>query len=84
VLRAPSTVQAGKPFQVTVTAYDDSGKHKPAEGVTVTGASGPTGPNGKATVNLSEAATLRARHGSDIPSAPAVVCVRGRGVSQCP
>lgn len=84
VLRAPSTVRTGKPFQVTVTAYDDSGKHKPAAGATVTGASGPTGANGKATVTLGKAATLRARRGSDIPSAPAVVCVRGRGVAQCP
>jgi hypothetical protein len=83
VLRAPGTVRAGKPFQVTVTAYDDSGKHKPAEGVTVTGASGPTGPNGKATVTLSGVATLRARRGSDIPSRPVSVCVKGAGVTAC-
>jgi len=86
VLRAPSAVRAGKPFQVTVLAFDDAGKHKPAEGVSIAGASGPTGTNGKATVTLSRAANLRARRGSDIPSAPVAVCVKGGGggVPQCP
>jgi hypothetical protein len=85
VLRAPSTVKVGKPFQVTVTAYDDSGKHKPAEGVTVTGASEPTGQNGKTTVtvNAARALVLRARRGADIPSRAVTVCVEGAGVTAC-
>lgn len=85
VLRAPSQVKVGKPFTVTVTAYDDAGKHKPAEGVTVTGASEPTGPNGKTTLTASavKPLVLRARRGADIPSQPVSVCVLGAGVSAC-
>jgi hypothetical protein len=74
VLSAPVTAKAGKAFTVTVTAYDDAGKHKPAVGVTVTGASGPTGADGTTTVVLSQAAVLQATRGSDIPSNRVTVC----------
>lgn len=85
VLRAPGTVKVGKPFQVTVIAYDDAGKHHPAEGATVTGASEPTGPNGKTTIAAGAVnpLVLRARRGADIPSPPASVCVAGAGVTAC-
>jgi len=83
-LRAPRKVAAGKPFTVTVTAYDDSGKHTPAAGVKVRGASGPTGADGTATVTLSKPARLRATHGTDIPSSRVAVCVRSAGATRCP
>lgn len=68
VLSAPETAEAGKPFTVKVTAYDDAGKHKPAAGVTVTDASAPTAADGTATVVLSGTTTLQATGGKDIPS----------------
>jgi hypothetical protein len=76
-LVAPATAETGKPFTVTVFSYDDKGKKKPAAGVTVTGASGPTDAAGNATVTLSAAATLVATHGKDIPSNQVAVCVNG-------
>jgi hypothetical protein len=76
-LSAPGTADAGKPFTVTVFSYDDKGKKKPAAGVTVTGASGPTDAAGNATVTLAAAATLAATHGKDIPSNQVAVCVSG-------
>lgn len=84
VLSAPPTVKAGEPFTVTVTAYDDAGKHKPAAGVTVTGASGPTGADGAATVVMNAAGTLQATDGKDIPSSRVAVCVEGAGATACP
>lgn len=77
VLSAPASAEAGKPFTVTVTAYDDAGKHKPAAGATVTGAIAPTGADGTTTVVLNEAATLQATGGKDIPSNRVAVCVAG-------
>jgi hypothetical protein len=67
-LVAPFSAHPGEPFQVRVFSYDDKGKRKPAAGVTVTGASGPTDASGYAMVTLSDTATLIARHGKDIPS----------------
>lgn len=77
VLEAPSEVNAGVPFTVSVFAYDEKGKRKPASGATVTGASGPTDAAGKATVTLAAPALLSARLGKDIPSAGEPVCVDG-------
>jgi hypothetical protein len=79
-LVAPRVVNAGEPFQVQVFAYDEKGKKKPVAGATVTGASAPTGSDGKATVTLQSAGTLFARHGKDIPSNGAFVCAGGNGV----
>lgn len=74
-LSAPSTALAGQPFQVRVFSYDDKGKKKPAAGVNVTGASGPTDASGYAMVTVSGSATLVARRGKDIPSNGVAVCV---------
>lgn len=67
-LLAPFSAHPGEPFQVSVFSYDDKGKKRPAAGVTVTGASGPTDASGHAMVTLSEGATLTASRGKDIPS----------------
>jgi hypothetical protein len=77
-LSAPKTAQANVPFGVRVFSYDDKGKKKPAAGVTVSGAAGPTDASGRATVTLSKPANLIARHGKDIPSNRAAVCVGGK------
>jgi hypothetical protein len=76
-LSAPSEAVAGTPFEVSVFSYNDKGKRKPAAGVTVSGASGPTDAAGHATVTLATATTLVARHGKDIPSNGVAVCVGG-------
>jgi hypothetical protein len=81
VLSAPEAAEAGQPFTVKVTAYDDAGKHKPAVGVSVTGASEPTGPDGTAIVALSRPAVLQATAGGAIPSNRVSVCV---GNLECP
>ena len=77
-LSAPAKAQAGKPFGVRVFSYDEKGKRRPAAGVTVSGASGPTDSGGRATVTLSKPALLIARHGGEIPSNREAVCVGGR------
>lgn len=77
-LTAPDSVMAGEAFKVRVFSYDDKGKRKPAAGVTVTGAEGPTGADGRATVVLSKPKQLIARHGKDIPSNREAVCVGGK------
>jgi hypothetical protein len=76
-LRAPHRVAAGKPFEVHVLSYADDGTRTPAVGAKVTGASGPTGADGRATVTLAKPRRLIARHGKDIPSNRAAVCVGG-------
>jgi hypothetical protein len=76
-LKAPEAAKAGQPFTVKVTAYDDAGKRKPAVGVTVTGASQPTGPDGRTTVVLSRPTVLEATAGGAIPSNRVPVCVGG-------
>lgn len=80
-LSAPEAAEVGQAFTVKVTAYDDAGKHKPASGVTVTGASEPTGPNGQTTVVLSRPAVLQATAAGAIPSNRVSVCV---GSLECP
>jgi hypothetical protein len=77
-LSAPARAKAGKPFQVRVFSYDDKGKRRPAAGVEVSGASGPTDRAGRATVTLNRPARLIARHGREIPSNRAAVCVGGK------
>lgn len=78
VLSAPDEVQAGVPFGVRVFAYDEKGKRTPASGATVSGASGPTDPQGRAMVTLAAPAQLVARHGKDTPSNREAVCVGGK------
>jgi len=77
-LSAPDEVMAGQAFQVRVFSYDDKGKKKPAAGVAVTGATSPTGADGKTTVELTGPKQLIARHGKDIPSNREAVCVGGK------
>jgi hypothetical protein len=84
VLSAPRKVKAGRPFEVKVSAFDDAGKRKPAAGVKVTGASGPTGADGTATVTLDRPERLQAKNGKDIPSGYVGVCVLDGGASRCP
>lgn len=77
-LKAPRHARAGKPFTVRVFAYADGGTHAPAAGVEVTGASEPTGADGRATVTLARPERLIARHGGEIPSNRVAVCVGGK------
>jgi hypothetical protein len=76
-LVAPHEAELGKPFTVSVFSYDDKGKKSPAAGVSVTGASAPTGADGTATVTLSAPTVLTASGGADIPSNQVAVCVSG-------
>ncbi|HEU4707108.1 MAG TPA: hypothetical protein VFS64_07980 [Solirubrobacterales bacterium] len=78
VLSAPDTARAGVPFTVRVFSYDEKGRSKPAAGVKVAGASGPTGADGRATVTLSKPAQLVARKAGEIPSAREPVCIGGK------
>jgi hypothetical protein len=77
-LIAPASVQAGKPFGVRVFSYNEKGKRRPAAGVRVTGASGPSDSGGHAAVTLSKPALLIARRAGVIPSSREPVCVGGR------
>lgn len=77
-LRAPGRARAGKPFRVRAFSYADDGTRTPAAGVRVTGASSPTGADGRATVTLERPKRLIARHGGDIPSNRVAVCVGGK------
>ncbi len=79
-LVAPVVANLGQPFEVQVFAYSEKGKKKPVAGATVTGASAPTGSDGRTVVTLEKTQTLFARHGKDIPSNGAFVCVGGNGV----
>ncbi len=77
-LVAPNRVKKGMAFQVRAFAYDEKGKKKPAAGVKVSGASGPTDAKGRATVTLARPARLIARGGGAIPSNREAVCVGGK------
>jgi hypothetical protein len=82
-LEAPLSATANVPFTVYVVSYDEKGKRKPVAGATVSGAAGPTGPDGSATVTLSSSGSLSATHGKEIPSPAVDVCVGGPAVT-CP
>lgn len=77
-LKAPERVKRGMPFGVRVFSYDEKGKRKPAAGARVTGATAPTGEDGRTKVVLRKPGNLIARHGKDIPSNREAVCVGGR------
>ena len=77
-LTGPNTAKAGVPFSVRVLSYDEKGKNKPAAGVKVTGASAPTGAEGRTTVTLSKPAKLIATAAGEIPSAREPVCISGK------
>jgi hypothetical protein len=76
-LVGPSNVQAGKAFTVRAYTYDEKGKRTPAEGVKVSGASGLTGPDGKAQVTLRKPSRLLATMGELIPDRTPI-CVAGK------
>jgi hypothetical protein len=76
-LTAPHDAEAGKPFAVSVFSYDDKGKKTPAAGVSVTGASAPTGADGTTTVTLTVPTVLTATGTKDIPSNQVAVCISG-------
>jgi len=80
VLEGPNKAKAGMPFTVRAFSYDEKGKSKPAKGVKVTGASAPTGADGRTTVTLSKPSRLIARAAGEIPSARLPVCIG----SNCP
>jgi hypothetical protein len=77
-LSAPGTVKVGTPFTVRAYSFDEKGRRKPAAGVRVTGADGPTGSDGKATVTLSKPRLLAATKGGEIPSGRVSVCTGGK------
>jgi hypothetical protein len=82
-LRAPAVVEAGEPFTVEVTAYDDGGDASPAVGVSVTGAAAPTDAQGRAEVTVSaRTRTLRASGAGAITSNGVTVCTESLG--RCP
>lgn len=76
-LIAPHEAEPNKAFTVSVFSYDDKGKKTPAAGVTVTGASAPTGADGTAQVTLVAPGVLTATDGKDIPSNQVAVCLNG-------
>lgn len=78
VLSGPDTAKVGVPFTVRVSSYDEKGKSKPAAGVKVTGASAPTGADGRTTVTLSKPAQLLATATGEIPSSREPVCIGGK------
>jgi hypothetical protein len=80
VLTGPNTAKPGVPFAVRVFSYDEKGKSKPAAGVKVTGASAPTGADGRTAVTLAKPAQLIATAAGEIPSAREPICVG----SKCP
>ncbi|MEX2108220.1 MAG: hypothetical protein WD827_04960 [Solirubrobacterales bacterium] len=77
-LRAPGKAVAGKPFEVHVFTYDDTGKKRPASGVKVTGGTGLTGNDGGTEVVINKPTELIATHGKDIPSNREAVCIGGK------
>ncbi|MCL4287791.1 MAG: hypothetical protein KJ006_09100 [Thermoleophilia bacterium] len=82
-LRAPAAAEAGEPFTVEVTAYDDDGDASPAAGVEVTGADAPTDASGRATVTVgARTRTLRASGAAAITSNGVTVCTEA--LRDCP
>lgn len=78
VLSAPASAKAGSSFTVRVWAYDEKGKKTPQAGAKVTGASAPTGADGRTTVTLAKPAKLSAKATGGIPSARVAVCIGGK------
>jgi hypothetical protein len=78
VLTAPGSAKSGSSFTVRVWAYDEKGKKTPQAGAKVTGASMPTGGDGRTTVTLSKPAKLSAAATGEIPSAKVAVCIGGK------
>ncbi len=77
-LSAARQAQPGVPFGVRVFAYDEKGRRTPAAGVRVSGASDPTGADGRTTATLRSPRRLIARGAGDLPSNRVPVCVGGK------
>ncbi len=75
MLRSRHHAQSGAPFGVQVLAYDEKGHRKPAAGVRVSGASAPTGADGRTMVTLRAPHRLIARGADALPSNRVPVCV---------
>jgi hypothetical protein len=77
-LSAPAAARAGGEIPVKVVSYDDGGKRRPAAGVAVTGANGPTDARGRTTVPA-DASMIRltATRAGSIPSNTEFVCTKG-------
>jgi len=82
-LRAPARAIAGEPFAVKVFEWSDSGQRTPAQGVTITGASGSTDATGSATVTLGQTRKLFAQRTGAISASELSVCV-AEALSSCP
>jgi hypothetical protein len=82
-LLSPPRAAEGARFQVRVLRWNDEGEKAPAVGARVTGASEPTGSDGRTTVALAKDTALRARMPGAIPSNSVAVCV-GRRIADCP
>ena len=82
-LRAPARATPGNPFAVRVFEWSDSGRRTPAEGVEVTGASGPTDADGRTAVTLAGTRKLFARRAGAISASERAVCVAAP-ISRCP
>jgi hypothetical protein len=78
VLTAPASATAGEAFTVRVWSYNEKGRKTPLAGAKVTGASEPTGSDGRTTVTLSKPAKLGAKALAEIPSAKVAVCIGGK------
>jgi hypothetical protein len=78
VLSAPASAKAGTSFTVRVWSYDEKGKKTPQAGAKVTGASAPTGADGRTTVTLAKPAKLVAKATGEIPSSREAVCIGGK------
>lgn len=78
VLRSRRHATPGAPFAVQVLAYDEKGRRKPAAGVRVSGASAPTGADGRTMVTLRAPRRLIARGADALPSNRVPVCVGGK------
>lgn len=86
-LTAPSTVDTGVPFNVTVVEYATDGTSTPEAGATVSGGgtSATTDANGVATLTLSQsgATTLRATNTNRAPSDSVPVCAHAGDDGNC-
>ena len=79
-LQSGHHTKSGVPFGVRVFAFDEKGHKKPAAGVRVSGASTPTGADGRTRVTLRSPRRLIARAPGLLPSNRVPVCV----ASRCP
>jgi hypothetical protein len=83
LLDAPARTTLGDPTQVQVFEYDSTGTHVPAPGVTVTGASQPTGADGTTTIEVTSASTTLVAKRDGAISDASQICAAGN-LGDCP